>query len=63
MAKRRKNGSGTLVSKGRGKPWLAKWVYQGKVYYRSTGEIDKQKAKDKLGSFCNSGQKSRLKPS
>lgn len=51
MAKRRKNGSGTLVSKGRGKPWLAKWVYQGKVYYRSTGEIDKQKAKDKLAEF------------
>lgn len=42
--KRRDNGFGTLIYKGEGKNWLAKWVYDGKVYTKSTGEIDKKKA-------------------
>lgn len=41
---RRENGFGTLISKGEGKPYLAKWTYQGKPYYKSTGETDKKKA-------------------
>ena len=41
---RRQNGFGTLVSKGAGKPWLARWCYDGKIYTKSTGEADKQKA-------------------
>lgn len=42
--KRRQNGFGTLVSKGEGKPYLARWCYDGKVYTKSTGEVDRQKA-------------------
>lgn len=42
--KRRDNGFGCLVFKGEGKNWLAKWVYDGKVYTKSTGEVDKKKA-------------------
>ena len=41
---RRGNGFGTLVSKGEGKPWLARWGYRGQIYYKSTGETDKKKA-------------------
>lgn len=41
---RRANRFGTLVSKGEGKPWLAKWVCEGKVYYKSTGQVDRKKA-------------------
>ncbi len=41
---RRGNRFGTLISKGVGKPWLAKWVVCGKVYYQTTGESDKKKA-------------------
>lgn len=41
---RRGNGFGTLVSKGEGKPWLAKWLCHGKTYYKSTGEVDRKKA-------------------
>ncbi len=41
---RRENGFGTLISKGEGKPYLAKWTYRGKPYYKSTGETDKKKA-------------------
>jgi integrase len=41
---KREKGFGTLINKGANKPWLAKWVYEGKVYYKSTGEIDKKKA-------------------
>jgi integrase len=44
MSKRRENGFGTLISKGEGKPFMAKWFYQGKCYYKSTGEVDKKKA-------------------
>lgn len=44
MSSRRLNGFGTLISKGKGKPYLAKWVYKGKVYYKSTGESDKKRA-------------------
>lgn len=45
---RRQNGFGTLVSKGKGKPWLAKWVYKGQTHYKSTGEVDKKKALKEL---------------
>lgn len=41
---RRGNRFGTLIFKGEGKPWLAKWAACGKVYYKSTGESDKRKA-------------------
>ena len=41
---KREKGFGTLINKGLNKPWLAKWVYEGKVYYKSTGEVDKKKA-------------------
>ena len=41
---RRANGFGTLVSKGEGKPYLARWCYDGKVYTKSTGEVDRNKA-------------------
>ena len=41
---RRGNGFGTLMYKGEGKPWLARWVYKGQVYYKTTNEIDKKKA-------------------
>lgn len=49
--KRRRNGCGTLISKGKGKPWLAKWKFDGKTYYRSTGETEKKKAAIKLAEF------------
>ena len=41
---RRLNGFGSLICKGEGKPWLARWVYKGQVFYKSTGEPDKSKA-------------------
>ena len=41
---RRGNGFGTLVSKGEGKPWLARWSYAGRIYTKSTGEIDRGRA-------------------
>lgn len=41
---RRGNGFGSLICKGDGKPWLARWVYKGQVYYKSTGEAVKSKA-------------------
>ena len=45
---RRGNGFGSLINKGEGKPWLARWVYKGQVYYKSTGEVDKHKALKQL---------------
>lgn len=45
---RRQKGFGCLVSKGRGKPYLARWVYRGKVYTKSTGESDRRKAEREL---------------
>lgn len=45
---RRANGFGSLINKGEGKPWLARWVYKGEVFYKSTGEPDKKKALKKL---------------
>lgn len=41
---RRMNGFGSLISKGEGKNWLARWVYKGQVFYQTTGEVDKKKA-------------------
>lgn len=48
MSKRRENGFGCLINKGEGKNWLAKWVYEGKTYYKSTGEINRKKAEKVL---------------
>ena len=45
---RRANGFGTLINKGEGRAWLARWVYKGEVFYRTTGESDKKKALKKL---------------
>lgn len=45
---RRPNGFGSLICKGEGRAWLARWVYKGEVFYRTTGEIDKKKALKKL---------------
>ena len=46
--KRRGNGFGTLINKGEGRPWLARWVFKGSVYYKSTGEVDKERALKQL---------------
>jgi len=51
MSKRRENGAGTLVSKGKGKPWLARWMFNGKVYTRSTGKTNKAEALKELAKF------------
>lgn len=48
---RRKNGTGTLINKGHGKPYMAKWSYKGKVYYRTTGETKREKALQVLAKF------------
>ncbi len=45
---RRGNGFGSLINKGEGRAWLARWVYKGQVYYRTTGETDKKKALKEL---------------
>ena len=45
---RRPNGFGSLINKGEGRPWLARWVFKGQVYYKSTGEVDKRKALKEL---------------
>lgn len=45
---RRANGFGSLINKGEGRAWLARWVYKGEVFYRTTGETDKKKALKKL---------------
>ena len=46
--KRRGNGFGTLISKGEGKPWLARWMFKGMVHYKSTGEVDRERALKQL---------------
>lgn len=48
MGTRRCNGFGTLVYKGEGHPWLAKWMYAGKRYTRTTGCVDKAQALKRL---------------
>lgn len=45
---RRGNGFGTLISKGQGKPWLARWRHNGRIYTKSTGERDKRLALKEL---------------
>lgn len=40
---------GTLVK--RGNKWLARWMINGKVYSRSTGESTRRKAEQKLAEF------------
>lgn len=47
--KNRAKGSGTLELKG--KIWRAKWMVDGKVYRRSTGETDKREAAKRLAEF------------
>lgn len=46
--KRRKNGCGCLIRKGKGKPYLAKWTFQGKTFYQSTGKVIKAEANEVL---------------
>ena len=41
---RRDNHSGCLTRRGEGKPWIARWMYQGKIHTRSTRTTDKSKA-------------------
>ena len=41
---RRGNGFGTLVSKGEGKPYMAKWMFKGELHFKTTGETDRKKA-------------------
>lgn len=45
---RRNNGFGCLVSKGKGKPWLARWMFNRKIFTKSTGEVDRKKAEKVL---------------
>ena len=54
--KRRENGFGTLVKKPNGK-YMAKWFYQGKCYYKMTGETDKKKA---LSTLSKNGRSVKL---
>lgn len=49
QAHRRAKGSGSLVK--RGDTFTARWVVDGKVYTRSTGEGDRRKAMDKLKEY------------
>ena len=56
---RRPNGFGSLIFKGEGKPWLARWVYKGQVYYKTTGEPDKKKALKKLEYITRPYRESR----
>ena len=56
---RRPNGFGSLIFKGEGKPWLARWVYKGQVYYKTTGESDKKKALKKLEYITRPYRESR----
>ena len=48
MGNRRGNGFGTLISKGPGRAYLARWVYRGRTYYRSTGRIRRSEALKEL---------------
>ena len=57
---RRANGFGSLINKGEGRAWLARWVYQGQVYYRTTGETDKKKALKKLEYITRPFREKRL---
>ena len=45
---KRPHGFGTLVSKGEGKPYLARWMYKGQIFTKSTGQVDKKKALKEL---------------
>ena len=58
--KRRGNGFGSLINKGEGRPWLARWVYKGEVFYRSTGEKDKKKALKVLERITRPFREQRL---
>ncbi len=52
MAKKsgqRGKGSGTLVKRGKG--WCARWMVNGRVFTRTTGESDRRKAETKLAEF------------
>lgn len=51
---RRPNHFGCLISKGEGKPYLAKWTVNGKTFYRSTGESNYNKALRVLDEFTRS---------
>ncbi len=48
---RRLNRTGCLISKGEGKPYLAKWTVEGKTFYKTTGESNYNKALRKLDEY------------
>ncbi len=48
---RRAKGTGCLIYKGVGKPYLAKWTVGGKPMYQSTGESNYRRAEAKLREF------------
>ena len=49
---RRLNGTGTLINKGHGKPYLARWSDgKGHVIYRTTGETRRSEALKVLAQF------------
>ena len=55
---RRMNHHGCLIYKGEGRPYLAKWMVDGKLFYKSTGETDKRKAMVRQAKL---GRTSKLK--
>lgn len=57
---RRSNGMGCLVSKGPGKPFLAKWMFQGKLFTRTTGEVSRSKAEKVLERFTRPFREERI---
>ena len=48
IGSRRPNRFGCLVSKGEGKPYLARWMFAGKIYTKSTGEVNYSRALRRL---------------
>ena len=42
---RRDNHTGCLTRRGEGKPWIARWMHNGKIYTKSTRTTDKAAAK------------------
>ena len=42
---RRDNHTGCLTRRGDGKPWIARWMHNGKIYTKSTRTTDKAAAK------------------
>jgi len=49
MKRNKRHGTGTLVRKGN--IWLARWVFAGKLYKRSTGTANRKEAEKRLEEF------------